>query len=136
MQETMIPLPDRFRKHGFNFTLISRLGDVALLAKQKDPDSARSFEVVIIQRMGARTWSDGQTTEAHEHLPSNEEWGTYGWSFSTAEAAWDRFWELALKTDEQVVVIDDVWRQTRTLPPPPYEDSLLAFDFSARAFTL
>ena len=36
-QETMIALPDRFRKHGFSFTLISRLGDVVLLAKQKDP---------------------------------------------------------------------------------------------------
>ena len=104
----MIPLPDRFRKHGFNFTLISRLGDVALLAKQKDPDSARSFEVVIIQRMGARTWPDGHVTEAREHLPSNEEWGVKAWTFATPEDAWDRFWKLALKVDEQPTVPADL----------------------------
>ena len=81
---------------------------VVLLGKQKDPDSVRSYEVAIVQRMGAHTWPDGHSIEAHEHLPSSEEWGTHGWSFSTAEDAWDWFWELGLKVDEQPMVLDDL----------------------------
>jgi hypothetical protein len=90
----MIPLPSTFHKSGFNFRLIDREGDVALLEKNRPGIPARFFEVVIVQKTGAHTWPDGRTTEPREHMPSSEQWGTHGWSFSDIEQAWAKFRKL------------------------------------------
>jgi hypothetical protein len=38
---------------------------------------------VIIQKRNAYTWPDGQTTPAHEAMPSPRDWGKYGWTYQT-----------------------------------------------------
>jgi hypothetical protein len=88
----MIPLPSTFQKGGFSFRLISREGDIALFEKFKPCiTTSRLFEVVIIQKMGQHTWPDGRTTEPREYMPSSEQWGIYGWSFTDIDQAWAKF---------------------------------------------
>jgi hypothetical protein len=90
----MNPLPDRFHIGGFDFKLIGRDGDIAILEKFKAGITTRLFEVVIVQKAGATTWPNGITTGPREHMPHSEQWGVKGWSFSDIEQAWAKFGEL------------------------------------------
>jgi hypothetical protein len=82
----MIPLPTKFRADGFDFTLIDRVDDVAVVHKTKG--TVESFEVVIVQRRAAHTWPNGNTTPAHEAMPASETWGTSGWTVTTKAEAY------------------------------------------------
>jgi hypothetical protein len=87
----MTTLPPIFRANGFDFTLIKRNGDVALLSKCKPGHRLTHYEVVIVQHRKAVTFPNGKTTPAHEAMPSAEDWGTLGWSPYDLKAAHARF---------------------------------------------
>jgi hypothetical protein len=90
-------LPTTFGSDGFNFQQLRREGGIAIFLKQKPglvreyPASCKSYEVVMIQKRDAYTWPDGQTTPAHEAMPSSRDWGKYGWTCQTLEDAELRF---------------------------------------------
>ena len=88
-------LPTTFRSDGFDFEQLAREGDIAIFVKQKLPLRFKSYEVVIIQKRDAYTWPNGQTTPAHEAMPSSRDWGKYGWTYQTLEDAELRFKSLA-----------------------------------------
>jgi hypothetical protein len=83
------PLPRR----RFDFKLSAREGDIALFKKTKTGVAATFFEVVIVQRHSGYTIAD-KFIQPGEHMPSNEKWGTHGWSYSDSESAWKKFGEL------------------------------------------
>ena len=66
------------RNDGFDFEQLRREGDIAIFVTQKPPFTFKSYEVVIIQKRDAYTWPNGQTTPAHEAMPSSRDWGIYG----------------------------------------------------------
>jgi hypothetical protein len=70
----MKTLAATFGSDGFDFRQLRREGDIAILAKQKPPFRFKSYEVVIIQKRDAYTWPNGQTTPAHEAMPSSRTW--------------------------------------------------------------
>jgi len=82
----MKPIESEFKKDGYQFRLIDRVGDFGLFRKTKG-EAVESFEVVKIQKCKAHTWPDGRTTEARESMPCSEQWGTYGWTHNTIQAA-------------------------------------------------
>jgi hypothetical protein len=89
----MKKIPTTFRKHGFNFKLLMREGDIALFRKTKLGLKFESFEVVVIQRHGTFT-VEGKQVAAGEHLPYSEQWGDAGWTYSDRLSAERKFHEL------------------------------------------
>jgi len=64
---------------------------VALFSKQKRGHKLTSYEVVIVQKRPERTFPNGRVSTAHEAMPSDEAWGTYGWTPYDLAAAHRRF---------------------------------------------
>ena len=91
----MKALATTFGSDGFEFQQLRREGDIASFVKLKPGFSFRSYEVVMMQKRAAYTWPDGQTTPAHEAMPSSRDWGKYGWTFQTLEDCQSRFKSLA-----------------------------------------
>jgi hypothetical protein len=96
-------LPATFRIGGFDFQILGRGGDIALFQKTKPQiKSSRFFEIVIIQRQQDHVGPRGNLIPAGEHLPRSEDWGTYGWSYSSQEDARRKFDQLVAGVEEQV----------------------------------
>ncbi len=55
------------------------------------PETAPTYEVIIVQKVPEKTFPNGITSPEHEAMPSPEEWGTSGWSYGTLEAALGKF---------------------------------------------
>lgn len=81
----MVPLKTQFRQHGFDFNLLKRSGQIALLKKTSDA-KIESFEVVVIQQRKQVTMFN-RVVEAHEAMPPSESWGTYAWSYNDEDRA-------------------------------------------------
>lgn len=87
----MKKIPNSFKLGGYSFTLLRRAGDVALFKKTK-PGVTPSYEVVIVRRHVGRTIA-GIAIQPAEYMPSSDEWGRYGWTDASLEAATRRFEE-------------------------------------------
>lgn len=90
----MIPLPKTFTKKGWDFEVVHRQGDIAMVRKSKQGLTRliESWEVVKIQKHRERT-VDGRVLAASESMPSDESWGNYGWTYLTREEAWKAYLE-------------------------------------------
>jgi hypothetical protein len=87
------PLPESFRAKGWDFRQIDRIGDVALFEKTHTEVACPSYEVVIVQRHGARVIA-GREIPAAEAMPSTEMWGRAGWTLTTENTAREKFTAL------------------------------------------
>jgi hypothetical protein len=89
----VITLPTTFRSDGFDFQILNREGEVALLAKKKPKWNFSIYEVVRVQ-----VWPDelikGRFTPEREAMPRSEQWGVHGWSFADMDDARRKFYEL------------------------------------------
>jgi hypothetical protein len=68
-----------YKKHGYNFSIIHREGDLAIAKGERKDSQFDNWEVFFIQKhnglmMGAN-WVD-----AAEFCPSNSTWGIKGWT--------------------------------------------------------
>jgi len=88
------PLPLQFRHDGFDFTLVRRTENVALLAKRKPTHRQTSYEVVVIQRLNACN-INGREYPEREVIPRSETWGTLGWTYRDQQSALTRFQQTA-----------------------------------------
>ncbi len=79
------PLATRFRHDGFDFDQILREGDFAIFGQSK-AGRVMAYEVVHIRRHEGFAIS-GRQVEPAEFYPRSEDWGSYGWSLPTREAA-------------------------------------------------
>ncbi|PNC89839.1 hypothetical protein [Akkermansia muciniphila] len=80
----MRTIPKEFNKHGYRYTLVSRIGEIAIYSQEKG--THRNFEVMVIRKHKYDNDFTGRKA-GDEYLPSPEEWGTYGWTLTTYEAA-------------------------------------------------
>lgn len=76
----MKPLPISYNKNGFTFNQIIREGDVAVY-EQIIPETGKriAYEVFEVMKKKAAT-INGSIIEARETSPSNEQWGTNGFT--------------------------------------------------------
>jgi hypothetical protein len=93
-------LMPEFHKAGFDFKLLLRDGDIALLRKTKPGFSFESYEVAIIQRHNGYEIA-GVKIEPGENMPSSEQWGVKGWTCRTYDDACTKF--NALKDKQPVL---------------------------------
>ncbi len=76
-------------KGGHHFEIIERVGNIAL-AKA---GGTVGFEVFEVQSHNGREIM-GKWCGPAEYPPSNEQWGTKGWSFKTESAARAKFQQI------------------------------------------
>lgn len=101
-------LPNNFVKTGFVFHLIQRKGDVAIYKKKKEDYEKFNYEVIKIRRHDAMVIGknkDGQDimVEKSEQYPCSTEWGQYGWTYLTLDAARTKFLELLSVNQNDVI---------------------------------
>jgi hypothetical protein len=75
-----------YSKNGYNFTLHSRDGDVAIFHGRATQSESESWEVIRIQSHNGRE-IQGKYFEPAEYPPSNEQFGRLGWSMPSEESA-------------------------------------------------
>ena len=86
-------LPEHIRSDGFDLRLVERHGMVALYEKMKGFHAG--YEVVVIQlRKPKKHPFTGVDLPLREAYPSSEDWGTYGWTYTTLERAQARMKRL------------------------------------------
>lgn len=80
-----------FTKLGWQFTQISRNGNVAIYRKKRIGGNAVSFEVVIVQSHDGfkvpKKEGGKKDIPPSEFYPSSAQWGTLGWSYETLTSA-------------------------------------------------
>ena len=82
-----------FKQKGFNFTQLKRDGDFAIFKKSLSNSNHTSYEVVIISRHNGYELG-GQYIEPAETYPSSSQWGTKGWTCTSAKEAETKFTSL------------------------------------------
>lgn len=91
-----------FKQKGFAFQLLKRLENVALLEKTSKGGGV-SYEVVVIRAHNGYSIA-GTEVAASEFLPKDEDFGKFGWSYSTLEAAEKKFHEVKKEKWEYLIV--------------------------------
>lgn len=84
----MKKIEKQFKKYGFDFKQIKRVGDVAIFeqSSSKWPSGDVRYEVVKIGRHKGY-YMGGQKIEAAETYPGNSLWGIQGWTCTNLERA-------------------------------------------------
>ena len=75
-------------RNGYHWNIIERTGDIALAY-----GGSIGFEVFEVQSHDGREIG-GKWCEPAEYAPSNEQWGTKGFSFKNEKPAREKFAEL------------------------------------------
>lgn len=96
------PLDTQFTENEALYTQIRRCGNVALYHRRRSGKvNWEDFEVIRIrsQKAGVSFRKNGEETvkvefEAKELYPSDNQWGDFGWTFQTEEAAVVKFQEV------------------------------------------
>lgn len=90
----MKPMPLTFAKNTFHYEQVLRDGQIAIYKQRLRPGvGCLAFEVIRIKQVPEATMF-GKVIEAHEAGPSNEDFGTFGWSYPTLERAKAKFHAL------------------------------------------
>ena len=71
-----------FRKNGFTHEIVRREGPVLLVRRHRQGAPAH-FEVVLVRTMPPNQF----VSHPYEKYPSNEDWGTYGFTYPSLEHA-------------------------------------------------
>jgi len=82
-----------YSKNGYNFTIVSRDGDIAIFHGKSAKSESESWEVIRIQSHDGRV-INGQSFLPAEYGPSNEQFGSKGWSMPSEDSAWAKFRSL------------------------------------------
>lgn len=93
----------QYRKHGKDFLLIKRSGNIGLFKENK----YNSYEVIIIQSHNGREIM-GNVIPPAEFAPSDESWGSKGWTYTIEADAlkkFDELCEIALTTPAKKITI-------------------------------
>lgn len=76
-----------YSKNKFYYELVLRQDDFAIFRQRLEPGrGCLAYEVIRIRFREESTIFD-KIWPAAEYAPSNEEWGTHGWTLPTLEAA-------------------------------------------------
>lgn len=92
-------IPASFRKNGYDYTQVQRNNNIAVY-KQEFDNTLIGFEVVELKVAEATTLF-GKDVPRREVYPSNEDWGTLGFTVKTIGEAIKRFELLTTKVKER-----------------------------------
>ncbi len=110
----MKPLATAFKSHGFHFEQVERQANIAIYRKSKPGYSG--YEVVRIQHIKPVLFH-GKLIPEHERMPSDEQWGTHGFTCQTLDAAKARFHQL-LQTQDRPALGSTASQEPLSHPEP------------------
>jgi hypothetical protein len=79
-----------FTSNGFTHELLEQSGQVCLVRRTME-GRQEHFEVVVLQWRDAHTFPNGKVAAAGWRYPSSEHWGAYGWTYTDARMARERY---------------------------------------------
>jgi len=79
-----------YKKNGHDFTLYCRAGGIAIFHGKRVGGNSETWEVIHVQSHNGREIA-GKYFDPAEYPPSNEQWGSKGWTYTNPELARDRF---------------------------------------------
>lgn len=87
-----------YKRNGLTWQIVNRLGNAAIFKSQ------HGYEVIVIQSHNGRTIADNYCEPA-EYPPSNEQWGSKGFSYPLTEhcIAKAKIHQLAQKSSSPLV---------------------------------
>ncbi len=121
----MKKLEQSWIKKGFQWTVLHRIGNIAVVKQSLLEGNHSVYNVVIVQERAEHTWPNGVTSEAHEAIPSSEQWGVAGWTCQTIEEAKSRMVKLLRKADPKAndkFTISDIEVPVTSVASDPDED--------------
>lgn len=117
IEHVVEPLPAVIRSDGFSLEQIKRAGNLAIYRKIKGPEYS-GYEVVKVRVCKAKQ-INGYSYPDREFYPSSEEWGTYGWTYGTLEAAQAKFEALL---EERLGSVQDTVSYSGNSSPSVHEE--------------
>jgi hypothetical protein len=121
----LIKIKTEFLKQGFKYTQVKRTRHLAIYHQQLIKGRANYWEVWILRIDEPRLVGDVNLPR-RERMPSPEDWGTYGWTFYTREAADFRFNELRriekYADGKETVFLADTQGHSKPCNPPGETD--------------
>lgn len=82
-----------YKKNGYTFHQHKREGDFAIFKGTQEGNKHENWEVIQIQSHNGRTIMGNECPPA-EYAPSNEQWGSKGWSYTRLEDAEEKLEKL------------------------------------------
>lgn len=79
-----------YRKNGHDFSLVIRSGDIAIFHGRSLTGQSETFEVIHVQRHNGREIA-GAFLPPAEFPPSNNQWGSKGWTYPDKASAETKF---------------------------------------------
>ena len=76
---------ETYNKNGYQFTLIARAGKHGAYKGTRSTGSTTYEVIEILHHNGREVF--GKVWPAAEYAPSDRQWGTKGWTYTTEEAA-------------------------------------------------
>lgn len=96
----MNTIPETFGKNGYAYALVKRTPSAAIYSQTHNSGRILAYELHRVRTRDERKF--GETTiKAGEYLPSTEEWGRFGWTYSgnsAFEAAEARMMAIGAET--------------------------------------
>lgn len=89
------PLPKHISRWKSKWTQIQREGDLTIYTQvfKGEENEVVYFNTMWVRRRAEKVWPNGQVTPAREALPTESEWGLYGWTYTTLKHAEAKFKE-------------------------------------------
>ena len=84
-----------FTRDRYRHELLERDGDVCLVERTNQLTDSVHWEVVILRHEGTRRGPQGKTLPPHERYPSGNDWGEYGWTYTTLPEARQKWAEVS-----------------------------------------
>ena len=79
-----------YSKNGYEFKLVKREGQYAIFLGTKENSISQNYEVIKIQSdNGGERF--GRVFDPSEFPPSNNQWGTLGWTYGNSKEALAKF---------------------------------------------
>src|SRR5262245_27741414 len=113
------PLATDFTLGGFSYRQIAREGDVAVYEQRWNHSPKVCYEVVHIQRRETEMFPSGRSYPAREVYPASETWGTYGFTVTDLDAAFNRLRQECRRRDRQTQSGTDTetyWNRSKLKP--------------------
>jgi len=105
----MIIVTQHFRKHGYTYTFFAE-NRAALVYQQLKPINETEFELIAWEVHKKRTRTHPITGITCLRRPSDEDFGTWAWSFQDETSAKQKFEELS--TEHKVTTYKQNFNQT------------------------
>ncbi len=107
----LVTIPASYTKHGYDYTLVEREDSVAIY-EQARQGRVHAYEVVKI-RLNKVRQAFGKTLPASERLPTDDDWGQFGKTYST----WGGSPSMRLEARRAAIAQMGVWvAEARQIP--------------------